>query len=208
MIKKDILNNKKEGLRIEGQKDIENGMIQILLGLKKCFGLNISNENFRLTPKRVARAYYEIFKGINCEEEIHNIAETAFPSTYDGMIIVQDIKCFSMCPHHFLPVEYIVNVAYIPNKKTVGLSKLSRIVELLAKQPELQEEYTKMISILLEKELQPLGVMVHVQGRHMCMAMRGVKQVDCWTTTASVTGSFKKDINTKNEFLNSIKIHR
>ena len=190
-----------------GEKNIERGMIQILFGLNKAFGLDISNENFRLTPKRVARAYYEIFKGINAKDELKDIAETSFPSDYDGMIIVEDIRCFSMCPHHFLPVEYIVNVGYIPGKKTVGISKLSRIVELLAKTPELQEMFTMKIKDILEKELKPKGVIVQVKGRHMCMAMRGVKQINSWTSTSSITGVFKKDKATRDEFMLMVNKH-
>ncbi len=183
-----------------GQKNIETGMIEILIGLKKAFGLDITNENFRLTPKRVARAYYEIFSGINAYNELKEIAETSFPSDYDGMIIIEDIRVFSMCPHHFLPVEYIVNVGYIPGKKTVGISKLSRIVEILAKQPVIQETFTKTISNILEKELKPKGTIVQVKGRHFCMVMRGIKK-DSWTMTSSITGRFKEDSSTKSEFL-------
>jgi GTP cyclohydrolase I len=179
---------------------VEKGMIYILKGLEKEFGLDIKNENFKGTPKRVARAYYEIFSGINADDELHNIAETSFPSEYGGMIIAKDIECFSMCPHHFLPVEYIINVGYIPDKKTVGISKLSRIVEVLAKRPELQEMFTEQIARTLEKELQPLGVIVQVKGRHLCMAMRGVKQRNSWTLTSSIKGVFKSDSATKEEF--------
>lgn len=184
-----------------GQADIESGMIRILFGLKKAFGLDITNENFRLTPKRVARAYYEIFKGINSDKELNGIASTDFPSEYDGMVIIDNIKCFSMCPHHFLPVEYIVDVGYIPNKKTVGLSKLIRVVELLAKAPELQEVFTKKISNILERELNPTGVIVQVRGRHFCMAMRGVNKPDSWTMTSSITGTFKDNPGTREEFM-------
>jgi len=188
-----------------GESDIETGMIYILKGLNKAFGLDITNENFRLTPKRVARAYYEIFQGINAENELKNIAETDFPSDYDGMVISEGIHVFSMCPHHFLPVEYIVNVGYLPNKKTVGISKLSRVVELLAKQPELQETFTKKIVNVLERELQPNGVMVEVKGRHFCMIMRGVKQIEGWTKTSSCSGAFKKDQATRQEFTSLVR---
>ncbi len=184
-----------------GIKLIEKGAIYILKGLEKEFGLNLKDDNFKDTPKRIARAYYEIFKGINADAELKQIAETSFPSTYDGMIIVSDIRCFSMCPHHFLPVEYKVDVGYIPNKKTVGISKLSRIVEVLSKAPELQETFTQKISNILEKELKPKGVIVQVKGRHLCMVMRGVKKVDSWTLTSSITGAFKKDNATREEFI-------
>jgi len=184
---------------------IEQGMELILKGLHDEFGLDITNENFRDTPKRVAKAYSEIFNGINAEDELHKIAVTSFPSEYSGMIIAKDIECFSMCPHHFLPVEYIINVGYIPNEKTVGLSKLSRIVELLAKKPELQEMFTQNIADTLERELQPKGVIVQIKGRHLCMAMRGIKQRNSWTLTSSITGRFAVDPATKEEFALLIK---
>lgn len=194
----------KESLRNEakffGIKKVEDGMKLMLEGLRDEFGLDINNENFRLTPKRVARAYAEIFEGINAEEEIKNIADTSFPSEYHGMVMEKNIKVFSMCPHHFLPVEYVVNVAYIPNIKTVGISKLARVAEILAKQPELQEMFTEKLCNLLNKELEATGVMVQVKGRHMCMAMRGIKK-DAWTITASVSGAFKYDQATREEFL-------
>jgi GTP cyclohydrolase IA len=186
-------------------KLIEDGMRLILKGLQEEFGLDINNENFRDTPQRVARAYCEIFRGINADEQLHKIAETSFPSHYDGMVVAKNIRCFSMCPHHFLPVEYIVNVGYIPDKKTVGLSKLARIVELLAKQPELQEMFTRNISHILQKELKPKGVIVQVKGRHLCMAMRGIQQNDSWTLTSDITGLFRDSPTTKEEFALLIK---
>ncbi len=185
-------------------KNIMKGMTLILEGLNEEFGLDITNENFRETPKRVARAYYEIFKGINAEQELKDICNKTFPSGYDGMVIGKDIKVFSMCPHHFLPVEYVVNVGYIPHKKTIGISKLSRVVDLLAKKPELQEMFTKQISNVLKKELNPKGVIVQVKGRHFCMAMRGVKQVDSWTLTSSIEGAFKRP-EVREEFMLLIK---
>jgi len=186
--------------RFVGQSDIEQGMVSILIGLRKAFGLDITNENFRLTPKRFARAFYEIFEGINNKKELHDIAETSFPSSYNGMIIGKDIRVFSMCPHHFLPVEYIVNVGYIPNKKTIGISKLTRVVELLSKQPELQEMFTVEIANVLMRELKPKGVIVQVKGRHFCMVMRGVKQIDSWTLTSSIKGVFDKQ-KVREEFM-------
>jgi len=193
------LHNEKRRGKFTGIDLVEKGAIYMLKGLKKEFGLDISNYNFKDTPKRVARAYYEIFSGINANEELKNIAETSFPSEYGGMIISEGIKVYSMCPHHFLPVEYIVDVGYIPDKKTVGISKLARVVELLAKQPELQEMFTVQVAELLERELKPKGVIVQVRGKHFCMAMRGVKK-DSWTMTSSIKGVFDKQ-KVREEFM-------
>jgi len=186
-------------------KKVEEGIKLILEGLKDEFGLDITDENFRETPQRVGRAYYELFKGINNNNELKNLLIKTFPSNYNGMVISKNINCFSMCPHHFLPVEYVVNVGYIPNKKTIGISKLSRVVELISKQPILQETFTENIIQFLTKELKPLGVIVQVKGRHFCMIMRGVKQPDSWTLTTSLNGAFKTDKATREEFELSIK---
>jgi GTP cyclohydrolase I len=188
----------------EGFSDIKKGMSFIFQGLKKEFGLDLDNENFKDTPKRVAKSFYEIFSGINCDEEIKEILNTSFPSDYDGMIVANNIHCFSMCPHHFLPVEYIVNLAYIPEERVLGISKLSRIVELLAKQPLLQEDYTKKILSCLEEYINPQGSIVQVKGRHFCMTMRGIKQDNSWTLTSSVQGSFKENPETRKEFFDMI----
>lgn len=175
----------------EGSKDIEKGMYQIFKGLEK-FGLNLKDENFTDTPKRVSRAYTEIFSGINAHEEIEEILGTSFPSDYDGMVIAQDIHCFSMCPHHFLPVEYYVDFGYISRDRALGISKLTRLAEVLAKQPLLQEDFTKNLVTIFENYIDPQGVIVQVRGRHMCMTMRGVKQENSWTLTSSISGLFKE----------------
>ena len=190
--------------KFTGIKLVEQGMQLMLKGLENEFGLDIKDPNFDGTPQRVARAYYEIFEGINCDKDLCEIANTSFPSEYEGMVVVKNIQVFSMCPHHFLPVEYQVNVGYIPDKKTVGLSKLARIVEILAKRPELQEMFTENISKILTTELSPKGVIVQVKGRHMCMVMRGVKK-DSWTLTSSVTGPFRDDDKTRAEFMSQIQ---
>lgn len=175
-----------------GEKEIESGMQLMLYGLKKRFGLNLKDLNFTDTPKRVARAYMEIFEGINNKEGIKDILSTAFPSTYDGMIIIDNITAFSMCPHHFLPVEYRVSVAYISENKMLGISKLPRLIEMLAKQPILQEDFTEQITVTLMNELKAKGAMVQVYGKHMCMRMRGVKSPESVTITSSVKGIFTK----------------
>lgn len=172
------------------QRDIEFGVSLILKGFHKAFNIDLSDKNFRGTPQRVARAYMELLSGHKEENDITKVTEDEFPSSYDGMIVASGIKCFSLCPHHLLPVEYIVNVGYIPSKKTVGISKLSRVVEILSKRLCLQEVFTKDIVLYLGKHLKPKGVIVQVKGRHFCMVMRGIKK-DSWTMTSSITGAFR-----------------
>jgi len=183
---------KQIGEQFVGIEKVKNGMQLMLEGLYDQFGLDIEDENFRETPERVARAYYEMFNGINCQDEIKGILSTSFPATYKGMIIAKDIHCFSMCPHHFLPVEYYVNFGYIPNEDVLGISKLTRIVKLMAKQPALQESFTEDIVKLFKEVINPKGVIIQVRGRHFCMSARGVEQEDSWTLTSTIDGEFTK----------------
>lgn len=190
---------KKKNLeKFVGQYEIESGVTSILAGLQKMFKIDLSGGNFLDTPSRVARSYFEILGGYSKVDELDGITEVEFPSSYDGMVIATDIKCFSFCPHHLLPVEYIVNCAYIPGIKTVGISKLSRVVEILAKRLVLQEVFTVDIVNYLSKHLKPKGVIAQVRGRHFCMVMRGVKK-DSWTITSSLTGIFE-DAAVRQEF--------
>jgi GTP cyclohydrolase I len=167
---------------------ILRGLRMVLSGLR----LNLDDPNFKETPQRILRSYYEMFDGLNSEDEVDTILSTSFPTDYDGMIIESPIRCYSMCPHHFLPVVYDVSIGYVPKKGGLGLSKLPRIVELLAKAPKLQEDFTKQIVNKLEQSISPLGVMVVVKGEHFCMQMRGIKKPGCTTTTSSFMGVFEK----------------
>lgn len=182
----------------KGTQTIEKGVQLILQGLHEEFGLDTSDENFTETPQRVARAYLEMCNGINCKEEIVKSLNKMFPSDYDGMIVGKDIRCFSLCPHHLLPVEYNVTLGYIPENKVLGLSKLSRIVVALAKAPKLQEDFTKDVIEILKK-LNCKGAIVQVKGRHLCMCSRGIKQFDSWSYTSEIYGNFKQP-ETRNEF--------
>lgn len=184
--------------RFVGIDNIEKGVHYILKGLNDEFGLDLTDENFTDTPKRVARAYYEMCCGINCDEDINSIISTSFPSDYDGMIVQRDIKCYSMCPHHLLPVEYSINIGYIPDKTMLGISKLTRIVKLLAKAPKLQEQYTHDI-INVFKQMGCKGAIVQVSGYHLCMGARGVEMPDARTITSSLCGVFEKQ-EVRNEF--------
>jgi GTP cyclohydrolase I len=187
---------------------VEKGVHLILKGLKNELGLNLKDENFKDTPKRVARAYAEIFSGVKgTRQQINEILESAFPCEFDSMVVASDIEVFSMCPHHLLPVHYKISAAYIPSKehgKVIGISKLSRIVEILAKRPVLQEQ----LSIDITKALMRLkgckGAAAVVDGVHYCMVMRGVKQTLSHTKTSSVRGEFNINASTRSEFMHLI----
>ena len=176
-----------------GVAKIEQGMTTILEGLHDAFGLNLEDENFKDTPRRVARAYAEIFRGVkDTDKQIERILGTSFQADVKEMIVAKDVKAFSMCPHHFLPVEYNITVAYISNGKVLGISKLARLAEILAKRPVLQETFTEEIAEKLFKGVSAQGVGVWVEGVHYCMKMRGAKQVQAKTVTSAIRGCFEE----------------
>lgn len=185
----------KQGLQMEfvGVAKIEQGMTTILEGLHDAFGLDLEDENFRDTPRRVARAYAEIFRGVkDTDKQVERILGTSFQADVKEMIVAKDVKAFSMCPHHFLPVEYNITVAYISNGRVLGISKLARLAEILAKRPVLQETFTEEIAEKLFKGVEAQGVGVWVEGVHYCMKMRGAKQVQAKTVTSAIRGCFEE----------------
>ena len=184
-----------------GLSNVEKGMHYMLRGLKEEYGLKIEDQHFKDTPKRVARSFAEIFEGVkDTEKQIEKILSTAFTSDMDQMIVIKDMHVFSMCPHHFLPVEMYVDVAYIPSGFVLGLSKIPRLVEVLAKRPVIQEQVTEEITKYL-MDIKALGAAARIRGQHFCMRMRGVKKPESIAITTSVTGAFKDDLSTRQEFL-------
>lgn len=183
---------------------IENGFKEILTGLK----VDLKDENFIETPQRVAKMYAEVLEGIlpGAEDEIQKQLTKTFPCDNNNMIIVSNILCWSMCPHHFLPVKYMINVGYIPDKRVLGLSKIPRLVILLAKKPIIQEQLTHEITTIIDKFTDSLGSIVTVCGEHLCMQMRGVKAQGSVAITTAVTGYFAENKDDcKSEFLSRIK---
>ena len=167
--------------------------IKILLnGLQEELGMDIDNENFRETPERVAKAYLEILSGEkDTAKQIEEILKKSFPSQYRGMVIGSNIQVYSMCPHHLLPVSYVVNVGYIPGEKVIGASKLSRLVDVLAKRAVLQEDFTRDIVGWLGA-IEPEGAIAQVYGKHLCMGCRGIKQPQSSLITSEIRGAFEK----------------
>ncbi|MDR2659719.1 MAG: GTP cyclohydrolase I FolE [Spirochaetaceae bacterium] len=164
----------------------------------EAIGEDKEREGLLDTPKRVARMYAEIFSGMNEDPKTH--METFFNIEHDEMVLVKDIDFYSMCEHHFLPFFGKVSVAYIPkNGRITGLSKLARVVDVIAKRPQLQERLTSAVADTVMECLQPEGVAVLVDAEHMCMSMRGVKKPGSRTVTSAVRGVFRSDLKTKNE---------
>ena len=166
-------------------------------------GENPNREGLLTTPKRVAEAYEFLTKGY--DQDIEGIINDAlFKEKYDEMVLVKNIDFYSMCEHHMLPFYGKVHVAYIPNGKIIGLSKIPRIVEVFARRLQVQERMTQQIADTIDKYLQPIGVGVVSEAFHMCMMMRGVEKQNSSATSSAMHGIFKEDARTRTEFLNLI----
>lgn len=189
--------------------DVEYAVSMILRSLQTWSGkVDAKGPNFKDTPARVARSYVEIFAGLfDNGDQVKDILSKTFPAKSDEMITVGPVDVWSVCPHHLLPVQLWVWVSYIPNKKVLGLSKLARIAELLAKKPALQEDTTAEIARTIQKGLRPLGVACLIKGRHLCMEMRGVKK-KALTTTTAIEGVFRTKPEAKSEFLAAVRGER
>jgi GTP cyclohydrolase I len=156
------------------------------------------------TPHRVAKALRELTSGYRVDLDAL-INEALFTECYDEMVIVRDIAFYSMCEHHMLPFFGRAHVAYLPNKKIIGLSKIPKIVEVFSRRLQVQERLTMDIAYTLSAKLKPLGVAVVMEARHLCMEMRGAESHHSPTTTSCMLGVFKKDARTRKEFLELVK---
>lgn len=166
-------------------------------------GEDPDREGLKGTPERVAKLYGELTRGYKeCPEDTINNA--IYDIDYDEMIIVKDIEFYSLCEHHILPFFGKCHVAYVPNGKVIGLSKIPRIVDIYAKRLQVQEKMTVQIANFLNDALNPKGVAVVVNGFHLCMAMRGIMKSDANMLTSSMLGSFRKDERTRMELLSLI----
>ena len=168
----------------------------------KAIGENPDRPGLIDTPARVAKMYAEMFSGIKGDPGKH--LRVTFPENYDEMVIVKDIPFTSMCEHHLLPFTGVAHIAYIPNGKVVGLSKLARVVEDVSKRPQVQERMTQTIADLMDKELKCSGVAVFLQAEHSCMSIRGIKKHGCTTITSVLRGVFKTNLSTRAEVLSLI----
>jgi GTP cyclohydrolase I len=181
---------------------IEAGVKLILEGI----GEDPARPGLQGTPRRVALMYEEICAGLHTDSRqfLHVIPA----ETHDEMVIVKDIPIYSICEHHLLPFVGIAHIAYIPKAgRIVGLSKLARVADLMAKKPQIQERLTTEIADLLFEELQATGVMVVIEAEHLCMEMRGVKKPGSKTVTSALRGGFLKDQRTRAEAMALIRDH-
>ena len=166
-------------------------------------GEDPSREGLQKTPERVYNAYQFIFGGY--KEDPRSILESAlFTSSNDEMVLIKDIELYSTCEHHLLPIIGRAHVAYIPDGKVVGLSKIPRVVNVFSRRMQIQEQLTEQIADIIMETINPKGVAVVIQARHMCMEMRGVEKINSTTTSSALRGLFKKDQKTRSEFFNLI----
>ena len=187
---------KEEYYDVQVTEDISNHFEDILFKL----GENPEREGLEKTPIRVAKAFQFLTHGYDLDPaEI--LKSALFHEAYDEMVIVKDIEVYSLCEHHMLPFFGKAHIAYIPNGKIVGLSKVPRVVDAFARRLQVQERLTTEIRDCIQEALQPKGVAVVIEASHMCMQMRGVQKQNSITTSSSFTGAFEKD-STRKEFIN------
>ncbi|SFV74867.1 GTP cyclohydrolase I type 1 [hydrothermal vent metagenome] len=180
-------------------QEFENA-VQLMM---RYVGEDPTREGLIKTPQRVRKAYEFIYGGY--KENPQEILQSAlFTSSNDEMVLIKDIEFYSTCEHHLLPIIGRVHVAYIPDGKVVGLSKIPRVVDVFARRMQIQEQLTEQIADAIMDTINPKGVGVVIQARHMCMEMRGVEKINSTTTSSALRGLFKKDTKTRNEFFSLI----
>ena len=196
---KDIEKILKDSEKIS-EKEIEEAFVKII----KWIGENPSREGLASTPKRLIKAYKEYFKGYS--EDPKKILEKTFGDVqgYDDMVIQKNISIQSHCEHHMAPIIGVAHVAYIPNLRVVGLSKLARVVEVFSKRLQTQERLTMQIANTLMEALDAKGVAVSIDATHQCMTMRGIKKEQATTITNYYLGQFKEDLSFQNRYLRFI----
>ncbi len=171
----------------------------------EAIGEDVNREGLRQTPRRVASMYSEVFGGM--EQDPRDHLKTCFVADeHDEMVLIKDISFYSMCEHHLLPFYGKAHIAYIPAEgKIVGLSKLVRVIESVARRPQLQERLTSLVADVITEELKPKGVIVVVEAEHLCMSIRGINKPGAITVTSAVRGIFRRNASSRQEALSLIR---
>lgn len=178
-------------------------MEEYFASIINAIGENINREGLQDTPKRAAKAFKFLNNGY--EKNLEDVLNGAiFHADTEDMVIVKDIELYSLCEHHLLPFIGKCHIAYLPQGKVLGLSKLARIVDMYARRLQIQEKLTKQIADAIETAIDAKGVAVVVEAKHLCMMMRGVEKQNSIMTTSVMTGIFREEISTRSEFLNLI----
>ncbi len=187
------------GAAMQKQEAFEEAVRTIL----RLIGEDPQREGLKKTPERVYKAFLHLTKGYH-QDPKEILGEALFSSTNDEMVLVRDIEFYSLCEHHLLPIIGRAHVAYIPDGQVVGLSKIPRMVEVFARRLQIQEQMTEQIADALMQTVQPKGVGVVIQARHMCMEMRGVEKICSTTISSALRGVFKEHLKTREEFFSLI----
>lgn len=198
----DFDDNPADGLAAKSKIDISEvqSAVQRIL---QAIGEDPGREGLKRTPERIARMYAELLSGYQMDP-VMVVNDALFEVKYDEMVIVRDIEFYSLCEHHMLPFMGRVHVAYIPDGKVLGLSKIPRIVDLYARRLQVQERMTRQIADFIRDLLHPQGVAVVVEALHLCMSMRGVQKHNARLTTSAMHGAFRANLATRQEFLDNI----
>lgn len=170
-------------------------------GILETLGMDLTNDSLRETPHRIAKMYVnEIFSGLDWEE-FPKMTVIENEMQYDQMVVIKDIQVLSVCEHHFQTIDGFATVAYIPNQKVIGLSKINRIVQFFSRRPQVQERLTKQIADCLQYVLETPHIAVHITAKHYCVIARGVRDAGSKTSTNDLRGHFKTRLETREEFL-------
>jgi GTP cyclohydrolase I len=198
----DFDDNTADGMVAKSKINIDKvqSAIQMIL---QAIGEDPDRAGLKRTPERIARMYAELLSGYQMDP-VAVVNEALFEVKYDEMVIVRDIEFYSLCEHHMLPFMGRVHVAYIPDGKVLGLSKIPRIVDLYARRLQVQERMTRQIADFIRDLLHPQGVAVVVEALHLCMSMRGVQKHNARLTTSAMHGAFRANLATRQEFLDNI----
>lgn len=189
---------KKEIYQVESVEIVKNKYRDIIEAL----GEDVNRNGLEKTPERASKAMHFLTQGYHLDAQAI-LRGAIFEENHNQMVIVKDIELFSLCEHHLLPFYGRAHIAYIPDGKIVGLSKLARVVDVFARRLQVQERLTIQVRDSIQEALSPLGVAVVIEARHLCMMMRGVSKQNSVTTTSAFTGEFEKQ-STRNEFINLI----
>ncbi|HEV2500278.1 MAG TPA: GTP cyclohydrolase I FolE [Terriglobia bacterium] len=197
-----------DGLDLIGEKAVDDPrMEERLREIIEMLGEDPRRQGLEQTPRRVARSLRFLTSGY--QQDLDEVLNGAmFDVTYDEMVIVRDIEIFSLCEHHLLPFFGRCHVAYIPNKKVIGLSKIPRVVDVFARRLQIQERLTQQIAETLMEKISPRGIGVIIEARHLCMIMRGVEKQNSVAVTSHMLGVFREEQRTRDEFLTLVRESR
>ena len=182
----------------------QDAIAESVTSILEAVGEDPERDGLKDTPRRVARMYAEIFEGLH-RDPVDELS-VVFEAGHDEMIMIRDVPLYSMCEHHLIPFLGVAHVAYIPNEQgqITGLSKLARVVDVLARRPQVQERLTTQIAGAIEKALSPRGVLVVIEAEHLCMSMRGIQKPGSKTVTSAVRGIFRENEATRAEAMGLI----